>query len=207
MPPSSNWLARHLGRHPPAGEGPYKLLVGLGNPGVQYARNRHNVGFMLLDRFAERHHLTFARRRFDALIADGLVNGQRVLLAKPQTYMNASGNAVGKLASFYRVPSRDIIVCYDDLDLPLGRIRLRPEGSAGGHHGMESIIGALGHSNFARLRIGIGRPASKEDIGHVLGSFSREEEQALEPVWTRAMDALDVWLSEGIEKAMNLYNG
>ncbi|MGB8646876.1 MAG: aminoacyl-tRNA hydrolase [Anaerolineae bacterium] len=184
------------------------MIVGLGNPGIRYALNRHNVGFILLDHYAERHHLGFSRRRFDALIAEGDVQGQqRVLLCKPQSYMNESGIPVGKLASFYRVPSHDIIIVYDDLDLPLGRLRLRPQGSAGGHHGMESIIGALGHSNFARLRIGIGRPSTREDIGHVLGNFSDQEQTELDPVWTRAMDALDVWLTEGIERAMNLYNG
>ncbi len=207
MPPSAKWLTRHLGRHRPESDAPRKLIVGLGNPGIRYALNRHNAGFILLDHYAERHHLAFSRRRFDALLAEGEVQGQRVLLVKPQSYMNLSGNSVGKLASFYRVPSRDIIVIYDDLDLSLGRLRIRPQGSSGGHHGMESIISALGHSNFARMRIGIGRPESKEDIGHVLGNFAEEEQKELESVWTRGMDALDVWLSEGIDKAMNLYNG
>ena len=198
---------RHLARRGPEANVPRKLVVGLGNPGIRYAQNRHNAGFILLDRFAERHHLAFSRRRFDALLAEGEVRDRRVLLSKPQSYMNESGNAVGKLASFYHIPSHDIIIVYDDLDLPLGRLRLRPQGSAGGHHGMESIIAALGHSNFARMRIGIGRPETKEDISHVLGNFSKEEQKELESLWTRGMDALDVWLSEGIDKAMNLYNG
>ncbi len=201
-------MARHWGRQPDSNAAPpFKLIVGLGNPGIRYALNRHNVGFILLDRFAEKHQCSFARRRFNALLAEGTVEGQRLLLAKPQTYMNLSGNAVGKLVSFYRIPILDIIICYDDLDLPLGRLRLRARGSAGGHHGMESIIAALGSSDFARLRIGIGRPDSREDISHVLGNFSDEEQRIMDETFTRAGDALELWLREGIEKAMNQYNG
>ncbi len=183
-----------------------KLIVGLGNPGVQYAQSRHNVGFLALDRFAESHHLTFSRRRFNALLAEGAIQDQRVLLAKPQTFMNLSGNAVGRLISFYRIPFRDIIVVYDDLDLPLGRMRLRERGSAGGHHGMESIIAAVGHGDFARLRIGIGRPPSREDVEHVLGTFTRAEESMVKEVLARAVEALDVWLIAGLENAMNRFN-
>ena len=205
--PSSNWLRRRLGREQGAGARTFeKLIVGLGNPGIQYARSRHNVGFLVLDLLAEKHHLSFSRRRFDALLAEGDLEGARVLLCKPQTFMNLSGKAVGKLSAFYRIPSRDIIVCYDDLDLPLGRIRLKPRGSAGGHHGMESIIAALGHSDFARLRVGIGRPTSKEDVSHVLGRFSEEEEQPARDALTRAAEAVEVWVREGIEKAMNEFN-
>ncbi len=186
---------------------PFRLIVGLGNPGIKYALNRHNIGFLLLDQFADKHQFSFARRRFNALLAEGSGDGSRLLLAKPQTYMNLSGDAVGKLVSFYRIPIHDIIVCYDDLDLPLGRLRLRARGSAGGHHGMESIIAALGSDDFARLRIGIGRPASREDISHVLGNLTPEEERTLDETLGRAVEALDLWLSEGIEKAMNQYNG
>ena len=190
-------------RPPPSS---FALIVGLGNPGVRYALNRHNVGFMLLDRLAEKHQLALTRRRFNALRAEGTVAAQRVLLAKPQTFMNLSGNAVGKLASFHRIPTSDIIIIHDDLDLPFGRIRLRARGSAGGHHGMESILAALGRNDFARLRIGIGRPAAREDIDHVLGNFSDEEQRALEEIFPRALDALELWLREGIEKAMNQFN-
>ncbi len=199
---------RHLGRerNPQADSRALRLIVGLGNPGVHYALNRHNAGFLLLHRFASTHQLSFARRRFNAELAEGTVAGERVLLAKPQTFMNLSGNAVGKLVSFYRIPTRDIIVCYDDLDLPFGRIRLRARGSAGGHHGMESIIAALGHNDFARLRLGIGRPDSREDVNHVLGNFSTDEERALDETLDRARAALEAWLREGIEKAMNQFN-
>ncbi len=180
--------------------------MGLGNPGIQYARSRHNVGFMVLDRLADRHHLSFTRRRFDAFLAEGQIDGERVLLAKPQTFMNLSGKAIGKLASFYHIPSHDIIVCYDDLDLPLGRMRLRARGSAGGHHGVESTISSLGHEDFARLRIGIGRPDSREDISHVLGRFDEQEERVMDETIGAACEALEMWVREGIEKTMNEFN-
>ncbi len=201
-------MRRHLGREQAKDtDATRKLIAGLGNPGVQYLRNRHNVGFLALDHLAELNHLNFARRRFNALLAEGVFDDQRLLLAKPQTFMNASGSALAKLVAFNRIPTRDIIVIYDDLDLPFGKIRVRARGSAGGHHGMESIINALGTSDFPRLRIGIGRPASREDIGHVLGNFSEEEERALEEIFARVENALRVWLNEGIEKAMSLFNG
>ncbi len=173
---------------------------------MRYASSRHNIGFIVLDRLAAAEQLKWGRRRFNALLAAGSIGGESVLLAKPQTYMNLSGSAVGKLAAFYHLPNRDIIVVYDDLDLPLGRIRLRARGSAGGHHGMESIIAALGSDEFPRLRVGIGRPATREDIGHVLGRFTDEEESELDRVVARAVDALRAWLRDGIEKAMNQFN-
>jgi PTH1 family peptidyl-tRNA hydrolase len=208
---SARWLARRFAREQKASHSPdasrgYKLIVGLGNPGIEYARNRHNVGFLVLDRFAESHSITFSRRRFNARLAEGVIEGRRVLLAKPQTYMNLSGSAVGKLVSFHQIPIHDIIVVYDDLDLPLGRMRLRARGGAGGHHGMESIVAALGHADFARLRIGIGRPASREDVDHVLGNFNDEERSIVEETVTRAVEALDIWLTAGIEEAMNRFN-
>jgi peptidyl-tRNA hydrolase, PTH1 family len=204
---SAKWLSRRLDRRQNAGdEGHLKLIVGLGNPGIQYRQNRHNVGFLVLDRYAETHHFSFSRRRFNALLAEVLVRDQRVLLAKPQTFVNLSGRAVTKLVSFHRIPSRDIIIVYDDLDLPVGKMRLRAQGSAGGHHGMESIITALGHGDFARLRIGIGRPDSHDDIGHVLGNIADDENVALNEVFSRAVIALDVWLDQDIDVAMNKFN-
>lgn len=183
-----------------------KIVVGLGNPGSRYARNRHNVGFMVLDRLAAAGRAEFGRQRFNARLCELALESHRVLLAKPQTYMNLSGNAVAKLASFYRVPHRDIMVVYDDLDLPLGRIRLRASGSAGGHHGMESIVEVLGSADIPRLRIGIGRPDTREDVGHVLGNFERDEQAALDDALARAEQALRVWVRDGIVRAMNLYN-
>lgn len=209
MPISSKWLARKLGR----GDGvlnslkPSKLIVGLGNPGTRYARNRHNVGFMALSHLARAEGTEFNRKRFNAELAEVTLGGERVLLVKPQTYMNLSGSAVGKLAGFYRIGRGDVMVVYDDLDLPFGKIRLRANGSDGGHHGMLSIINMLGGNDIPRLRIGIGRPDPKQDVGHVLGNFSGEENSVLDDVLERAEQALRVWASEGIVKAMNLYNG
>lgn len=186
--------------------GPMKLVVGLGNPGVQYARNRHNVGFMLLDRLAAREHAQFSRKRFNAKFCETILEGEHVLLFKPQTYMNLSGNAVGKFASFYHVSMDQILIVYDDLDLPLGRLKLRGGGGAGGHHGMESVIRIFGNDEIPRLRIGIGRPDSHADVAHVLGDFSSDETRVLDEVLDRGEQAVRVWLSGGITKAMNQFN-
>ncbi len=184
-----------------------KLVVGLGNPGARYAKTRHNVGFMVLDRLARKAGVTLTKKQCAALVALGTVAGERVCLAKPQTYMNLSGEAVACLARFYRVSPRDLLVIYDDRDLPAGKIRLRERGSAGGHRGMESIIGQLGSSDFPRLRIGIGRPEEMDAVDHVLGSFSPEERPLMETTLDRAEEAVEVALREGLEAAMNRYNG
>lgn len=202
--PSLRWLKRH-GALEQAQE--IRLIVGLGNPGPRYQNSRHNAGFMVLDRFAEEHDLAFKRKRFNALIAEGEVAGHRVVLAKPQTFMNSSGEAVGKLYAFFKIAPQDLIVVYDDLDLPLGKIRLRAQGSSGGHHGMESIIGRIGTTDFPRLRIGIGRPNPDADIDHVLGSFESSERAAMKETFGRAADAVGVWLAQGIDSAMNRFNG
>lgn len=201
----SKWLARRLGRRDPVLESfaPMKMIVGLGNPGAKYVRNRHNVGFMLVDRLAG---ADLTRQRFNARLYELNLDGTRVLLVKPQTYMNLSGNAVGKLAAFYRLPRPDILVIYDDLDLPLGKIRLRANGSSGGHHGMESIIQALGGTDIPRLRIGIGRPDPEHDVGHVLGSFEPEEMPVLEEALERGARAVRIWVRDGIARAMNEFN-
>lgn len=201
--PSLRWLKRHGA---PEEAADIVLIAGLGNPGARYARSRHNVGFIIVDRLARSHDLQFSRKRFNAEIAEGQVGGRRVILAKPQTFMNASGDAVGKLYAFYKIAPSDLLVVYDDLDLPLGKLRLRADGSSGGHHGMESIIARIGTSEFPRLRVGIGRPNPDADIDHVLGSFEPEERAVMEETWTRAVDAIDVWLTAGIARAMNEFN-
>lgn len=209
MPISTKWLTRRIGRGDAVLDSfaPMKLIAGLGNPGIKYARNRHNVGFMVLDKLARAEHKKFERQRFNAQLLEIHLADERVLLVKPQTYMNLSGSAVGKLAAFYRIPRADVMVVYDDLDLPLGKIRLRAHGSSGGHHGMESIINHLGGSDIPRLRIGIGRPDPTQDVGHVLGNFHDDEMSTLDEVLARAEQALRVWVSDGIVKAMNQYNG
>ena len=183
-----------------------KLVVGLGNPGARYANTRHNVGFMVLDRLARRRGVEITKRQCNALTGLGSITGHKVCLAKPQTFMNLSGEAVACLARFYKVSPRDLLVVYDERDLPVGRIRLRERGSAGGHRGVQSIIAMLGTSDFPRLRIGIGRPEGMEAVEHVLGSFSAEERPIIEEALNRAVDAVEVALSEGMEAAMNRFN-
>jgi PTH1 family peptidyl-tRNA hydrolase len=201
--PSLRWLKRH-GAIETAQN--IRLIVGLGNPGSRYARNRHNVGFMIADRFARAHSLDFGRKKFNAQIAEGAIADTRVLIAKPQTFMNKSGDAVSKLFKFYKVAPHDLLVIYDDLDLPLGRLRLRRSGSAGGHHGIESTIARIGTSGFPRLRIGIGRPDPDADIDHVLGNFDEDERKAAAEAIERAVQAIDAWLKDGITIAMNKFN-
>jgi len=201
--PSLRWLIRHGAADAPT---QIKLIAGLGNPGVRYARSRHNVGFMVVEKFAHAHALAFARKRFNAEIAEGNVGETRVMLAKPQTFMNLSGDAIGKLFAFYKIAPSDLLVVYDDLDLPLGKMRMRPKGGAGGHHGMESIIARIGTSEFPRLRVGIGRPNPNTDIDHVLGDFEGDERALMDETFARATDAIQAWLREGLTKAMNKFN-
>lgn len=183
------------------------LVAGLGNPAVRYARNRHNVGFQILDILAGRHGLRFERSQQQALVAAGLIARQRVLLAKPQTYMNESGRAVGALVRFYKLPLEQLLVVYDDLDLPQGTIRLRPGGGPGGQGGMRSIIAHLGTEAFPRLRVGIGRPPGRMDpAAYVLQDFGAEEESQLKIVREEAADAVELWLRDGLAPAMNRYN-
>ncbi len=184
-----------------------KMIVGLGNPGPRYARNRHNVGFQIVDALAEKHALSFQKRQFKALLAMGSIQGQRVLLVKPQTYMNLSGEAVQPLVNYYKIALSDLMVVFDDMDLPLGVIRLRPFGGAGGHNGMRSIIQRLGSNQFPRLRVGIDRPPGRMDpAAYVLQDFSSDEEAVMVQVRERAVDALETWLEQGIDAAMNAFN-
>ncbi len=185
-----------------------KLVVGLGNPGREYARTRHNVGFQCLDLLAERHGIRLTRRGKSSM-GEGRIEGAPVALVKPLTFMNSSGEVVGPMAGRLRVPLADVLVVYDDLDLPVGKLRLRASGSAGGHNGMKSIIASLGSSDFARLRIGIGRPEGSGGgaIDYVLGTFRKEEKSLVQEALDRAADAVEVWVAQGIEEAMNQFNG
>jgi len=186
------------------------LIVGLGNPGRQYARTRHNAGFMVLDRLAERWRVSFAsKKKFSARVALLDRDGSRLLLCQPETFMNASGEAVKAISAFYRVAPESILTVVDDADLPLGEIRLRPRGSSGGHHGLESIEQHLGTREFPRLRVGIGRHESgaREITDYVLSQFGPDEAELLEKVLTRACDQIECWLSDGILQAMNRFNG
>lgn len=184
------------------------LLVGLGNPGAQYVRTRHNIGFDVVETLAARYALEFRGKRANSLIAEGKVAGQRVALVKPQTFMNLSGQAVAALRTWYKVEAaREILIIYDDLDLPFARLRFRERGSAGTHNGMRSIVQQLGSSDFARLRIGIGQPPGKMDVAaYVLSRFSKEEAEQVPDVITTAADAVDLVVREGLVVAMNRYN-
>lgn len=186
-----------------------RLIVGLGNPGGEYARTRHNAGFLAVELLAARKRLDWRlERKFNAMVARWGQAGEDVLLCKPQTFMNASGEAVAPLASFYRVEIGRCLVVLDDADLPFGELRLRPHGGTGGHHGLESLEQHLGTKMFPRLRIGIGRRGEGREItGHVLGRFSASESQMLEPVLTRAADQMECWVAAGIQMAMNKFNG
>jgi PTH1 family peptidyl-tRNA hydrolase len=184
------------------------LVVGLGNPGPKYVATRHNVGFMAVDELARRHGLRFSTKQADAEIARGEIGGTRVILARPQTYMNDSGRAVGALARFYKLPSSRVVVIYDELDLPVGTIRMREKGSANGHNGLKSVIQHLGTQNFPRIRIGISRPAISDykQIDWVLGRFTKDEQEVMDGTIPRAAEAIESIISMGMERAMNKYN-
>jgi PTH1 family peptidyl-tRNA hydrolase len=187
-----------------------RLIVGLGNPGREYAQTRHNAGFMVLDELAERWKARWAReKKFVARVAKADRNSERLILCEPETFMNASGEAVGVLATFYRVPVDRLLVVVDDADLPIGEIRLRARGSSGGHHGLESIEQHLATREFARLRIGIGRGQTtvRQITGHVLAEFNRVERDLMDKVVARACDQVECWAQDGILQAMNRYNG
>lgn len=183
------------------------VICGLGNPGRRYAMNRHNAGFHCVDLLAARWTMQFNRMRFKAYISIGRFADTKAILAKPLTFMNVSGQAVSPLLNYYKVPTSQLLVIYDDLDLELGRIRLRPNGTAGGHKGMLSIIRQLGRNDFSRLRIGIGRPEHGEPYRYVLSDFSPEQQTVMDKAYERSADAVECFLQEGVEAAMNRYNG
>ncbi len=185
------------------------LIVGLGNPGAQYARTRHNVGFTVAEKLAERWHARWSlEKKFDALVARTEREGRRVLLCQPQTFMNSSGEAVRALAGFYDVAPPRVLVVVDDADLPVGHLRLRPSGSSGGHHGLESIEAQLGTREYPRLRVGIGRrDGAREITGHVLGRFDSTETGLIDKVLIVAANQAETWLTTGIQKAMSQFNG
>lgn len=186
----------------------YHLIVGLGNPGPEYARHRHNAGFQCLERLAEAHGLSFDRLQHKARVALGTIAGADVILAKPLSFMNLSGQPVRSLVHHYRIPFSRLLVIHDDLDLPLGTIRLRPQGGSGGHRGMTSVIEALGSRDFPRLRVGIGRPPPGLDpTDHVLSDFTTGELPVIEGVYERVVAAVACFLTDGIEVAMSRYNG
>jgi PTH1 family peptidyl-tRNA hydrolase len=191
-----------------------QLIVGLGNPGPKYDQTRHNIGFDLVDTLARRWQISLVEhRKFQGYFGEGFYTpGHKLYLLKPTTYMNRSGQAMRAVVDWYKLPPGSVLLVYDDMDLPLGKIRLRLSGSAGGHNGMKSAIAHLGTQDFPRLRIGIGNPKDQEvlsdnTISHVLGKFSPREKRVVPEVLALAADAVEMSLRDGISKAMSLYNG
>ena len=192
-------------RAPP--EPPALIVVGLGNPGPEYARTRHNVGFRCVDLLAAGCGVKLSRRHRSAAVGEGDIEGRRVVLAKPRTFVNRSGEAVSYLLTRYAAPPRSLLVVYDEMELPLGRVRLRPSGGAGGHNGLKSVLGAVGSGEIPRLRVGIGRPPPGVDpVDYVLGEPSGEEESALSASVELSVEVVRAVLTDGIDAAMNRYN-
>lgn len=186
------------------------IIAGLGNPGNEYARTRHNIGFMAVENLGERHRAIWnMEKKFESRLAKIEFAGKRALVCQPQTFMNVSGRAIGALMDFYRTPLERLLVVVDDADLPFGELRMRPGGSSGGHHGLESIEQRLGSRNYARLRMGIGRERQevREITGHVLGRFGPAEAATLELMLDRAAKQAERWIEAGLQRAMNEFNG
>ncbi|MBN2212529.1 MAG: aminoacyl-tRNA hydrolase [Sedimentisphaerales bacterium] len=184
-----------------------KLIVGLGNPGRDYVQSRHNVGFDVVNALAARWRVSLNRHKHHALAGEGQVGAEKVMLLQPQTYMNRSGVCVSEAVGFYRLAPADLMVILDDMALTLGRLRLRANGSAGGHNGLADIIDRLGYAEFSRLRIGIGSARPGDAVNHVLGRFSEEDRQWLDRSYALAVEAVECWLIKGIAEAMSQYNG
>lgn len=187
-------------------EAPF-ILVGLGNPGREYRGNRHNVGFMTIDRLSEAFAIKISKVQAKALVGSGQWEGRKIILVKPQTYMNLSGDAVGSLLRYYKVPLAQLMVAHDDLDLPVGVIRLRPGGGSAGQKGVASTINKVGTQNFPRLRIGIGRPPGQMAAAdYVLQNFSKADQEIIDPTIVRAVEAIKVFIRDGLDAAMNQFN-
>jgi PTH1 family peptidyl-tRNA hydrolase len=199
-------LRRLQSAAPGPGETPLKLIVGLGNPGAEYAQTRHNAGFEVIDVLARRHGISVNRRQFRALVGDGRIGSERVILMRPLTFMNLSGEAVAAAMRFYRLTPAELIVILDDVALPPGRLRLRYTGSAGGHNGLQNIIDRIGTQDFARIRIGVGPARSGDLINHVLSRFRPDELEPITAAYELAADAVECALSNSFETAMNRFN-
>ena len=185
------------------------MLVGLGNPGESYQKTRHNAGFMAVDRFCKIHNINGFKTKFNAHIADFTLNGKKILIVKPQTYMNNSGDAVGKIAHFYKISPQNTIVMFDDISFPVGVLRIRRKGSAGGHNGIKSIISAVGSEDFPRIKIGVGdKPHKDADLkNHVLSNFKPDDLKNMDEPLNRAVAAAELIINGETDKAMNMYNG
>ena len=184
------------------------LVAGLGNPEKKYDNTRHNIGFEAAKIFADKQNISLNKQKFKAIVGEGYVGSEKVIVALPQTYMNLSGESIGEIASFYKIPNENVIILHDDISLDIGRLRIREKGSAGGHNGLKSIISHLGSDVFCRIKIGVGAPkhADYDLADFVLGSFSADETKVLEPVLKDATSAIECIIKESSSKAMNKYN-
>ena len=182
------------------------IIAGLGNPGAKYENTRHNVGFMAIDALAKAHGINVSKLKYKALIGDGKINGEKVILIKPQTFMNLSGTAIGEAVNFYKCEPQKLLVIDDDLYIGLGSIRIRKKGSAGTHNGMRSVVGVLGTQDFPRIRIGIGDFGKKDIVDFVIGDFSKSEIKTIEDTLSEVTKAIECFISDGIDLSMNRYN-
>ncbi len=185
-----------------------KMIVGLGNIGTRYDETRHNTGFMVVDQLARDYHLgAFTHLKQEAVAVSGVINGEKVMLVKPTTFMNDSGRAVGPLVDYYDIDLDDLVIVNDDLDMPVGKVRLKTHGASGGHNGLKSIISVLGTKNFNRVKVGIDHPQHETVVSHVLGKFSKEERPKFDQAVEQAEHALEDWINgEDFAKLMNAYN-
>jgi PTH1 family peptidyl-tRNA hydrolase len=184
-----------------------KLIVGLGNPEADYSKTRHNMGFNVINSLAKAYDIDISRKKFESEYGSGIIEGEKVILIKPQTFMNLSGRAVIEFVNFYKVPLEDLIVVYDDMDIDISKIRIRKSGSPGSHNGMKSIVNILANDRFPRVRVGIGKPLYEEDIiNYVIGAVSEDELSELDKGVQKAKEAIAEILKNGIDSAMNKFN-
>ncbi len=183
------------------------VIVGLGNPGKDYAGTRHNIGFEVIYNIADKFSIRLDREKFKAIIGEGKIDGEKVMLVMPLTYMNLSGDSVKDILSFYKLTNEDIVIVYDDISLDVGKIRVRSKGSAGGHNGIKNIINKIGTENFKRVRVGVGEKPEKWDLAdYVLSRFTKDEDKAIIEAIEKSTEAVEIIVKDGIDKAMNKYN-
>ncbi|AMR82568.1 aminoacyl-tRNA hydrolase [Bacillus thuringiensis] len=203
---NQNWLRLFVSKKESSGTR-MKLIVGLGNPGREYELTRHNIGFMAIDELAKRWNISLNEQKFKGVFGAGFVNGEKVILLKPLTYMNLSGESIRPLMDYYKIDVEDFVVMYDDLDIPVGKLRLRMKGSAGGHNGVKSMISQLGTQEFQRIRMGIDRPKNgMKVVDYVLGRFTSEEIPDVNHSIEKAADACEEWLNKPFLQIMNTFN-
>ncbi len=201
-----DYLKKYKKHKVDTGEQKMCVIAGLGNPGKQYEKTKHNAGFMVIDQLAKKHEINIGKLKYKALIGEGKISDARVIFIKPQTYMNLSGTAIREIMSFYKIPPENLIVIYDDFDVDLGKIRIRAKGSAGTHNGMKSIISEIQSQDFPRIRVGIGKEHESDVVDFVLSQFSKADERLIADAIEKASLAAAAIVTNGIDKAMNEYN-